>query len=1200
MKYFIFHILIFISISNFAQNAADLSDTTNYPLSNKIASATSGPGGVNATNVLWVKADDLTATLATDDPVDLWSDQSGIGNDALQAVLSDRPSFNKVLRNYNPSIYFDGTNEHLDIADLVAAESTSISVFAVGTNEAGGDSWHSMVFGQANNNWSGGGYGICGLDPSSANFGFWIYQWGSNSVSSFFIEQPTAIIEGKYDGSNISLYYDAQFRGSDSYTNQIGDGGSTHLGGGNETSFNHKGHISEVIIYDTSLSDIDRHKVNSYLGLKYGIILDRIGIEGDYVNSLGNSVYSDEGTSDYWRGIIGIGRDDNGSLLQKQSHEFYDQSRIYISSIASDNASNTGNYSVDSQYAVMGNGGGLVSIRSRDVGNAEAPASVLSRLERDWKLTNTNFTDLFNIDIRLNSCVDIPSIVDTDLRLLVDNDTDFTNATVYQNGDDGLSLSLTGNIISISNIPNSIMGLNSSTYFTIASVTANTLDLSFSAETINTIYVCDELPNDGFAEFPIDLTDIENQVIGPYAALNLDVSYYDNLGNDLTLTDPFTNTSINTQTITVRVTHPYGCYDETTFDLIVIPTPIIDNQIDVTACDTFTLPNLTNGNYFTASGGTGTQLNSGAIISTSQTVYIYAENSIDSNICSDENSFTIGIGTTPTAESVSNIYVCDDVNNDGFAEFPIDTTDLENQVLGSQTGLNVHYYDENGTEIFLSNPYTNITANTQTITVSIEHPYGCIDETTFDLIVVPMPVIAIPDDVTACDSYTLPNLSVGSYFTGTGGSGTQLDPADPIITSQIVYIYAENELDSNICSNESSFTIGIGTTPTAEFVSNFYICDDVGNDGFTEFPIDSADLENQVLGSQTGLVVHYYDENGTEIFLSNPYTNITANTQTITVSIEHPYGCVDDTTFDLIVVPMPIIAIPDDISACDLFTLPTLSVGNYFTETGGAGTQLDPSVDLNTTQIVYIYAENSIDSNICINESSYTITINTTPTVDILDDVPGVCGSYILPNLTTGNYFSESGGTGTAYNYGDAITTSQRVYIYAETATTPNCTDESSFDVIIYPVNDFMLSVGNIIIQDQNITVVMSDTSIEYEYALDNNAIFQSENSFYFLSEETHELFVRDIHGCVEKSILFNPAHNIVFSIVPNPTTDNFSVHSSEIVTKVEVYDVSSKLLISYPSVLESYPIPNLSSGIYFVRIESETGYIGFERMIVN
>jgi len=1031
LKYFTLYILLFSSLSNFAQNALSKTTAEIAPSDNRIKSITNGPGGVNATNVFWVKADDLT-TLSTNDPIDAWNDQSGNGNDALQAVLSDRPSFDQVLRNYNPGVYFDGTNEHLDINNLVAAESTSISVFAVGTNEAGGDDWHSMVFGQSNNGWSTGGYGLCGLDAGSPEFGFWVYQHGSNYASFNFMEQPTAIIEGEYDGNQIRLYNDAGFLGSDDYSGVIGDNGSTHLGGGNETSFNHKGHISEVIIYATSLSDDDRKKVNSYLGLKYGITLDRIGMDGAYVNSLGNTVYSDEGISDYWRGIIGIGRDDNGSLLQKQSHEFYDQSRIYVSSITPDNASNTGNFSTDNQYAIMGNEGGLVSVRSKDIGNAEAPASVLSRLEREWKLTNTGFSDDFSIDIRLNSCVDTPSIVAADLRLLVNNDTDFTNATVYQNGDDGLTLSVTGNVISISNISTTHMALDSNSYFTIASVTANTLDLSFSAEPIENIYVCDELPNDGFAEFPIDLTDIENQVIGPYTALNLEVSYYDENGDDLLLTDPFINTSINTQTITVRVTHPFGCYDETTFNLIVIPTPIIDTQIDVTTCGTFILPNLTNGNYFTASGGTGTQLNAGDLITTSQTIYIYAENSIDSNSCSDESSFTINIGSTPTAELVSTIYVCDEIDNDGFTEFPIDTTDLENQVLGTQTGLTVHYYDENGTEIFLSNPYTNITANTQTITVSIEHPYGCTDETTFDLIVVPMPIIAIPDDVTACDSYTLPTLNVGNYFTQTGGSGTPLNPINSITTTQTVYIYAENELDSNICSNESSFTI----------------------------------------------------------------------------------------------------------------------------------------------------------------------TINTTPTVDILDDVPGECGSYVLPPLNSGNYFSETGGTGTAYFAGDAITTTQSVYIFSETATNPNCTDESTFEVVIYPINDFVLTTANIIIQDQNISIVMSDTSIDYEYALDN-ANYQSENAFYHLSEEIHELFVRDVHGCVVKSILFNPAHNIVFNIIPNPTTEVFSIDSSEVVTKVEVYDVKSKLLISYPSVQESYPIPNLSSGIYFVRIESETGYIGFERMIV-
>src|SRR5690606_40318695 len=57
--------------------------------------------------------------------------------------------------------------------------------------------------------------------------------------------------------------------------------------------------------------------------------------------------------------------------------------------------------------------------------------------------------------------------------------------------------------------------------------------------------------------------------------------------------------------------------------------------------------------------------------------------------------------------------------------------------------------------------------------------------------------------------------------------------------------------------------------------------------------------------------------------------------------------------------------------------------------------------------------------------------------------------SYTLPALTTGNYYTGTGGTGAMLAAGDAITSTQTLYVYEETGTTPNCFDENSFVVTI-------------------------------------------------------------------------------------------------------------------------------------------------------
>ncbi|MBL0073124.1 MAG: hypothetical protein IPP34_15510 [Bacteroidetes bacterium] len=49
---------------------------------------------------------------------------------------------------------------------------------------------------------------------------------------------------------------------------------------------------------------------------------------------------------------------------------------------------------------------------------------------------------------------------------------------------------------------------------------------------------------------------------------------------------------------------------------------------------------------------------------------------------------------------------------------------------------------------------------------------NCTDENSFTITINTTPVADDPADVNACDSYTLPALTVGNYFSGTGGTGT--------------------------------------------------------------------------------------------------------------------------------------------------------------------------------------------------------------------------------------------------------------------------------------------------------------------------------------------------------------------------------------------------------------------------------------------
>ncbi|MBL7897271.1 MAG: hypothetical protein JNJ99_01965 [Crocinitomicaceae bacterium] len=125
------------------------------------------------------------------------------------------------------------------------------------------------------------------------------------------------------------------------------------------------------------------------------------------------------------------------------------------------------------------------------------------------------------------------------------------------------------------------------------------------------------------------------------------------------------------------------------------------------------------------------------------------------------------------------------------------------------------------------------------------------------------------------------------------------------------------------------------------------------------------------------------------------------------------------------------------------------------------------------------------------------------PTIDNPSDVIA-CGSYVLPALTAGSYFTGSNGSGINLFAGNTISTSQTIYVYATNGT---CSSENSFlvsieslpivdvindtiscDSLILPLLSFgefftgtmgsgiTLSPGSVITSDQTIYVYSSNT----------------------------------------------------------------------------------------------------------------------------
>ncbi|HEV3224735.1 MAG TPA: T9SS type A sorting domain-containing protein [Puia sp.] len=405
------------------------------------------PGAVIAGLVTWYKANDGVSNSAT------WFDQSA---GADNATATGAPSLTGTV-NYNPAFYFNG------VSNFKAPSSSNVSgnYSLFGVSQLQGTQ-NQRAFSNALTN---------------DLFGYW-----SGKQDALYINNAPSLLTGVAATTNLKIY--------DLSRNSTGTGPYTMRGNGLQvysgaTSSNDvwqltmgawlsteysKVNIPEVITYNRELSPAEKLQVESYLAIKYGTTLD--STVSNYENSSGSSVYDNTITS-YWHNIIGISRDDNSAQLQKQSHNFDDSVRIYKGTLAATNAANTAVFAADQSYVVTGANTGL--LQSTAASSLEVPpaAGLYSRLEREWKVVQNNFSETFNMDITLAPGANPSSVNIADLRLLVDDDGNFTNATVYAAGG-GLSFSYSNPVITITGISNTQIPNNSTKFITIASASGST------------------------------------------------------------------------------------------------------------------------------------------------------------------------------------------------------------------------------------------------------------------------------------------------------------------------------------------------------------------------------------------------------------------------------------------------------------------------------------------------------------------------------------------------------------------------------------------------------------------------------------------------------------------------------------------------------------------------------------------------------
>ena len=517
---------------------------------------------------------------------------------------------------------------------------------------------------------------------------------------------------------------------------------------------------------------------------------------------------------------------------------------------------------------------------------------------------------------------------------------------------------------------------------------------------------------------------------------------------------------------------------------------------------------------------------------------------------------TIEAKDPPNAYGIDDLYSCEDVYGSGISS-GFDVSQVAQQVLGGQNNMIVTFIDGSGNEYeTLPNPFTNTVKDRETIVVRVAHANNlcCYSETTFDLIVNPLPDLSSVTDLFVCsngtDGFSTFDLeqvqnnimadnttaSVSFYRANGSSIGDPLNAVENLVANEEVITVQVLEGINN-CANEASFRLMVNPLPMAYEPQVLIGCDDNG-DGISEY-FDTSNVESQILMEQIGLTVSYFDGNGNVLPspLPNPYTNTIGNEETITVRVtnEETY-CYEETQLLLRTSSQPQLNSPQPIYACDLgggfaqFDLSHVEaeilgsqtglITHFFQEDGVELPNPLPNFFENTeawNQTLLVRVENELN-NSCYAETSVDLVVTELPSTALLEEKYFICG--LEPSLpiqieTDFEYYQWTQPNGTVIsNSFQTELTSEGMYALTIGQTTNGlyCENHYEFELIrselptIVEIKQRELSTDNFI-------EIIATGDGDFEYSIDG-LVFQDSNYFPDILGGNYTVMVRDKKGC--------------------------------------------------------------------------------------
>jgi len=388
---------------------------------------------------------------------------------------------------------------------------------------------------------------------------------------------------------------------------------------------------------------------------------------------------------------------------------------------------------------------------------------------------------------------------------------------------------------------------------------------------VNNIYACDD-DYDGIAEF--DISNLETIISDNQ--FGMIVEFFRENGQQLPNPLPNTvqNMVINQETITARITNPNSnCFNESSFNLMVNPLPEANQLQIIYGCDDnndgfsehFDTSNVEsqvlNGqtgmsvSYFDQFGNelpsslSNPYTNSNAF---NEIITVRVTDNIST--CYAETTLQLQTVTQPNISQPENLYACNQGN--GYAEF--DTSLIEQELIGNQTGLTIQYFDSVNNPLPSPLPilFQNTEPLSQTINLRVEDVSNpiCYSETSFDLIVNELPVINLEDEYFICNLEPSILLNVNSGYNSYNWffeDGTLISSTNSgEIIEEGNYTLTVSQIKNGIaCENSFDFTLIRSVLPEIQQMNfgelgNNYIEIIASGDGDFEYSIDGINYQD--------------------------------------------------------------------------------------------------------------------------------------------------------------------------------------------------------------------------------------------------------------------------------------------------------------------------------------------------------------------